>query len=321
MKDRRELSAREASCLLCDGSIWPVHGPCALPEDDWVAWNEEVREAGRAAVEESIAAARRTVRSVLAAASAAVRERLRARADLFGTAAFLAVILFIFHRLWTVVAGEGGQAGGYTVSQLVTYLLVTEIVTMSPGQAHARIGEDVRSGAFTVALLRPLSYAQWEMARAAGEAAARAVALLGTGLLVLAAMGALPALDPRGVALGLGLLVPAAILVELSARVGVGLLAFWVEDSTPFYWIWQKLSFVLGGLFLPLELYPGWLRSVAECLPFRALLHGPARTVVAFEPTQARGDVLALALWAGVFATALAGVEALGRRRVQANGG
>ena len=110
MKDRRELSAWEASGALFDGSIWPVHGPCARADDEWLDWNEEVREAGRAAIAESVAAVRRTVRSILAAAAAALRERLRARTDLLGTAAFLGVVLFIFHRLWTAVAGEGGEA-------------------------------------------------------------------------------------------------------------------------------------------------------------------------------------------------------------------
>ena len=78
MKQRRPSSASEASGLLCDGAIWPVHGSCGLFDEEWLAWDAEVREAGRAAIEKSVAAVRRTVRAVLAAALAALKERLHA---------------------------------------------------------------------------------------------------------------------------------------------------------------------------------------------------------------------------------------------------
>ena len=321
MKNQRGFPAGEAGAVRFQGALVPLPSPCGVPDEDWIAWNRGRCEAGRAAIEESFAAVRRTVRAVFAAAAASVKERFRARFELLGSALFLSVILFIFHRLWSLVAGEDGLAGGFTVAQLTTYLLVTEVVVMSPGHVQQRIGEDVRSGAFTIALLRPLSYVQWEVARSAGATAARALTLAAAGFLTLLALDALPVLDPRGVILGFGLMVPAALLVELCARIGIGLAAFWMEESQPLFWIWQKLVFVLGGLFLPLELYPDWLRAVCAWLPFRALLHGPGRTVTAFEPHAALSDALVLAAWAAAFATGLAALEAVGRRRVQANGG
>jgi ABC-2 type transport system permease protein len=49
---------------------------------------------------------------------------------------------------------------------------------------------------------------------------------------------------------------------------GIGLLAFWLHDVAPVYWVWQKLMFVLGGLLLPLELYPAFIQRVAAFTPF-----------------------------------------------------
>jgi ABC-2 type transport system permease protein len=43
---------------------------------------------------------------------------------------------------------------------------------------------------------------------------------------------------------------------------------------------------VLGGVLVPLELFPEPLGSIARALPFAALLYGPARTIVKFDPVQ-----------------------------------
>ena len=45
------------------------------------------------------------------------------------------------------------------------------------------------------------------------------------------------------------------------------LLAFWLQDVAPVYWVWQKLMFVLGGLMLPLELYPAFIQRAAAFTP------------------------------------------------------
>src|SRR6185503_5609466 len=97
--------------------------------------------------------------------------------------------------------------------------------------------------------------------------------------------GALPA-DLRGVlwALPIGALSAVALL---SFNAMIGLCAFWLQDCSPIYWVWQKLAFLLGGLLLPLDIYPRWLRRLAEASPFSALLYGPASLVLEFEPARA----------------------------------
>jgi ABC-2 type transport system permease protein len=80
-------------------------------------------------------------------------------------------------------------------------------------------------------------------------------------------------------------------------HVWIGLLAFWLEDVAPVYWVWQKLAFVLGGLMLPLTMYPGLVQAVAAITPFPALLGAPASLVletVSATPWQLTRD---LAFW------------------------
>lgn len=252
-----------------------------------------------------------------------VREQLRYRGNLVGMMAFLGVLLFIFSRLWhTVAEGSGGtMQGPYTTAQLVLYLLVAELVIMAPANSFTRISAEVKSGDVALALLRPVPYVAGELAREAGTASVRLLGLALVGFPVALLLGGRAPLDPRGVALGMLVLVPMAVLFECGVRLQIGLLSFWMEESTPVYWIWQKANFVLGGLMLPLDLYPPWLRRGCELLPFQALLYGPARTVVAYDPELAAGAVIRLLLWGALLALLLQVTYATGKRRIHANGG
>ena len=78
----------------------------------------------------------------------------------------------------------------------------------------------------------------------------------------------------------------------------IGLAAFWLQDCSPVYWIWQKFAFILGGLMLPLEIYPEWLRTIALWSPFSALMYGPGRMAFGWDPTYAAVVVMKLLLWA-----------------------
>ncbi|MFN7971398.1 MAG: ABC-2 family transporter protein [Acidobacteriota bacterium] len=260
------------------------------------------------------------MRKLLAAFATSARERSAYRAELLGTAVFLGILLFIFSRLWIAVGQEQGT-GRYSVAKLLFYLVVTELVTMSPGNVHVRIGDDVKSGEIALALLRPVGYVPWELAKAAGSAFVRLAMLTIFGIPAAFLLVGMPDLEPMGVLIGIGILVPAAVLVETCVRLLMGLLAFWFEDAAPFFWIWQKSSFVLGGLMMPLDLYPQWLRRVTEVLPFQALLYGPARTVVDFDPRFALRAFATLACWGLVLMLLLTVVYDRGRRRVQVNGG
>jgi ABC-2 type transport system permease protein len=98
-----------------------------------------------------------------------------------------------------------------------------------------------------------------------------------------------------------------------------GLTAFWLGDVTPLFWVWQKLLFILGGLMLPLAIYPEWLQRVAWLTPFPSLLAGPAEFMIG----AGDGWWLALRLSAWAFAIALL-ARVLFRRAVrtlQVNGG
>ena len=259
------------------------------------------------------------VRPYAAIAATALRQARAERAATLGRLAFMAVLLLIFSRLWQVVAERGGLPGVSDV-EMLWYLAITEWVMLSLPLLHLEIERDIRSGDIACRLARPLSYLGQRLAEASGEAALRGITLgIGGAAIAWALTGGLPH-DPRGLLLALPLVVLATALGLLSLA-AIGLVAFWIQDCSPVYWIWQKAAFVLGGLLLPLEIYPDWLRQIALATPFSALMYGPGRMAFGWDPAFAATVALKLVFWLAVTVLLLVWLYRRALRVLDVNGG
>jgi len=215
----------------------------------------------------------------------AARQQWVYRAEMAMRAVQMVLFMGVFMALWTTAFGVSRQAEleGYSLVAMVWYLAMTETITLSSSRVFVEISEAVKAGGLAYTLARPLSYPFFQVANSLGNSAPRfvlnlavAAAVVGLGIGQIA--GSLP-----GLLAFLGMAALALLLDSLIA-VLIGLLAFWIEEVTPAFWIYQKLLFTIGGLFLPLEMFPDWLRRVAGWLPFQFITYVPARAFVAFEP-------------------------------------
>ena len=99
-------------------------------------------------------------RKAAAVARITIRQQLAYRADFVLRCSFLLLILFVFVQLWTA-AYEGDREaviGGFTIKQIVWYLVFTEALTMAGPPLAAKVEEEVKNGDIAVRLLRPMSY-------------------------------------------------------------------------------------------------------------------------------------------------------------------
>jgi ABC-2 type transport system permease protein len=252
-----------------------------------------------------------------------IRQRLSERAVLWGRILFYFIILFIFSRVWRAILmapGAEPSIGGarQTLASYVWYLALTEWIMLSQPSLYLDIESDVRNGDVAYQLSRPISYVGSKLAEGVGELLLR-LAVLGVCGLVFARLfsGQWPSLERLGVAALVGVLASGVLLLSYAA---IGLTAFWIYDCTPVYLIWQKLCFVLGGLMLPLGIYPQWLRAVAVHSPFPALLYGPGQLLMVDGTRGALGLTIELAGWGVLLGLVVFGLEAGARRRISRNG-
>jgi len=112
-----------------------------------------------------------------------------------------------------------------------------------------------------------------------------------------------------------------ALCIDFVAYFSIGLLAFWTEDTNSFSFVFSRLTLVLGGVLAPLEIFPQPLRSIAQALPFSAILYGPARTLVHFELYPFLGLLEQQLITIAVGCVILFAIYAVAIRRVSINGG
>jgi ABC-2 type transport system permease protein len=116
----------------------------------------------------------------------------------------------------------------------------------------------------------------------------------------------------------LGLL---SLLLDAGISVLIGLCAFALEEVSPVDWIYQKLVFTIGGMFIPLDIFPDWLRAIADWLPFKYLVYAPARTFVRFDAGFFSESLAGVSLYILLVFALLTLLYARGARRLAVNGG
>jgi len=265
---------------------------------------------------------KRAWRKYTAVLRVSIANNLAYMMEVFFRALLLIVLVFIIGQLWkTTFAARGATIlSGFTISDMIWYLVVAEAITMSLPPLTRRIDMEVRSGQLAYLLGRPCSYILYNYAQYMGERLVR--------LLINAIIGAALALvfvgPPHFTWMGVvawPLVTLLALSIEFVAYFSIGLLAFWTEDTNAFSFVFSRLTLVLGGVLAPIEIFPQPLRSIAQALPFSAILYGPARTLVHFELDRFGWLLLQQVITLAVGSLILLAVYSVAIRRVNINGG
>ena len=210
--------------------------------------------------------------------------------------------------LWTSVAAEA-PFRGYSSSAFVAYYLSNLIVRNLTGSWVAwQLSEEIRLGAMSMRLLRPLHP---YIAFAASHVAAipfRSVVVLPVAVVLLVSSGA-SALTTEP--LQLALLVPSLVLawvITFNVMFTIGSIGFFVTKTMALLNLYFGLFSLLSGYLLPIPLLPRAIGWFAEWLPFRYMLSAPIELMTVHLDGAAVARILltqigwalatlALALW------------------------
>jgi ABC-2 type transport system permease protein len=242
------------------------------------------------------------------------------RASVFGQFLFYGLFVYVFVRLWGAIY-QGGGVQGYSYTQIVWYLVMTELIAFTCGPGiYRELNDSIKNGSIAYLIGRPAHFVFYQFADSLGQAAFRFVSF---GALA-AALGhyfvgplptfRLPALLP------LALSVALAIVLHFFMLALIGLSAFVLEDNFALYLIYQKLGFMLG-MFLPVEFLPAWLQPIAKALPFSYVYWAPAKLFVGYSPELFLELFPRQAAWAAASMAFAMLCYRLGVSRLQVNGG
>jgi ABC-2 type transport system permease protein len=208
---------------------------------------------------------------------------------------------------------------GADPKQLLWYLAITEWITLSTPQIHLDIQETIRGGDVIYRLGRPASFVLGELATGLGLLAVR-LPVLGLTAVVCAFWftGWVPPAATVAIVVPFG--IAGAVLLT-ALHVWIGLLAFWMQDVSPVYWVCQKLLFVLGGMMLPLHLYPVAVQRLAALTPFSVLLAAPASFVMGAGAMAPGTLAIRLAIWCALIAAGMRWTFRRAAANLMINGG
>jgi ABC-2 type transport system permease protein len=171
-----------------------------------------------------------------------------------------------------------------------------------------------------VQLIRPLSYPLYRLWTTLGERLVRFLLNMAVGAAIAwLFVGQIP----LSLA-GLSLFIPALLLAFILDFLGhflVGLAAFWLEDTSGLMLIYSRVTMILGGMLLPLELFPVAWQPLLRALPFAGMVYGPSRLFVQPDAAFLADLALKQAISIVLFSVAVAAIYHAALKRIHANGG
>jgi ABC-2 type transport system permease protein len=235
----------------------------------------------------------------------------------------LAILLFmwVFTQLWQVAYSTttNGELAGLTLNQMLWYLMLAESIELSRPRFARNIADSVKDGSIAYLLNKPYDFLLYQMGSSAGDSVLRMVLnLVFGGALVWILVGPPP--NPKGYPFVLVAIV-GGWLINYCITCLIGLTSFITEEVAPFEWIYQKFIFILGGMMIPLDLYPVWLQNISKALPFAYMMYGPSKLFVAPTIDFFLKLIILQVFWVALLGTILILAYRSGMRRLAINGG
>jgi len=195
------------------------------------------------------------------------------------------LMIFIFMNLWKYIYKDPNEIiNGYNQSQMIWYVIITEILWMSleGRKLCKKISNDVKSGNIAYNINKPYNYVEYALFNHLGLVTIRMIMVtilgLSFGFLFLHSFPPLNGLQILGIIISCVF----ATLINVLLLISIGLLAFFVEDANPFYWLYSKFILVIGTIF-PIEFFPKVIQPIIRFSPIYVVSYGPAKLFVQFS--------------------------------------
>ena len=117
------------------------------------------------------------------------------------------------------------------------------------------------------------------------------------------------------------ILILNAFTLHFFITMGLSLAAFWIEEVRGYELVFTRVMMILGGLMVPLEIFPAWLEKIARVLPFQQMIYVPATYVVGTSTGSFWSAVAGQLIWVIIFILVTAGIFYKGVKKLNVNGG
>ena len=187
----------------------------------------------------------------------------------------LAIHLFVFNELWDYIL-QGKTAAGFTKTQLIWYITITEFITYSSIRSYSKISDMVKNGDIANLLIKPINFIKYKFMEDISVIIKTIINVISIAIIGLVLTGPIECTFQSIMFTIMASLI--GIVTQIFIQIFIGLLAFIIEETKGVWLIIQKLSFLL--VFTPIEFYPELVQKIFYCIPTTYAVYVPARIFI-----------------------------------------
>lgn len=193
--------------------------------------------------------------------------------------------LAIMYYLWRAIFAESGRSEihGYSFESMVLYYVVAILLgkVIRGNERDLTISTDIYEGGLTRYLLYPSSFFGFKYAEHLGTLLPPVVQLVVFGVLSTILFSIPPDVHITPATAGMAFVsVAVSNVLHFALLYPIQLVAFWADNVWSLNVMFRFACMMLGGLLLPLNLFPQWMQPFLQVLPFRFLYYVPASTLL-----------------------------------------
>jgi ABC-2 type transport system permease protein len=229
------------------------------------------------------------------------------------------LIVFLLYGYVFKISGGSINGVDYTTT-LWSMFIYFCIMTFNIRSIDKVIMDDVKSGNVETFLNRPTNYVILTFYKVLGKGLYSFLVISLIGSIAMVLLVGMPNVN-------LAIFIPTFIITFILGTIlglilysVIGLLAFFMQDVRPIHWIVDKFVMVLGGSYLPVGLFPPFMKFLAFVSPFGAI-NFTSSTVYSTWENEFLIRILLQIVWIVVFGLLLVYVYKKAREKAMINGG
>lgn len=189
--------------------------------------------------------------------------------DIFNMISRCLVVFLLYGYVFSI---NGGSINGADyVSSLWSMFIYFCIMTFNIRKIYKNIMDEVKSGNVEMFINKPVNYLFFNFCKVIGQGLFSFLIISIVGSILMCIFVGIPSLN-------LGVFIPTLIISFILGQIlclliysVVGVFAFFIQDVRPVYWIVDKFVMILGGSYLPVSMFPLFMKYMAYLSPFGAI--------------------------------------------------